>query len=760
MFPKRGSDGLTNRERSNNSEYNRKIYCKYCDHHVRQGGHEARCRRNGPSREQRRAEANNERMSMEHKRAFKKFISNQEAIKREVLENYMLEGSCGEKERVNLYAFVLPMGCGKTTISNKHGFIDVDSCGTSLSERDGIANCVKEMVSKKDWSLAMKAFANEVDTHLESMVFMQKTLILVHDETMAQYIGAEVIGGCTLTDEALKDACINRSKVQSGFADINNNVVRSSGSGFQELTSVSLVESVVIDACCAAGIACGAPGNNEFGTPGYLTKNDKILNGMEKNLEVLSGLYSKFKVPAESVYYAMQATGVTEYQGFGGTSDKLAKILSLKSNQVVRLVDRWSDLRTLIDVEKDDIVRKLEEKFGDDPGYLTRIVSHWVAIGSNAENPEIFFRLYTIGKNRWNMIFRQLANYLNKSRNWFGKKLKMAECEKILDMRHLLTVKGQQLCTEMRKVHGPIMTTSELTQMIDSTEISEPLEFSESRYALVRAACNEADKEQVEYLTGVDSYMSSDALRNLDVSQMVCCLLMANHPPEEQKTGIWRAVNSNVSDAGGDWEDVMARINKMSADLKIKVATVIATMLHSRVNLDIDGSLTDFWKYTQEYITNGKVCLVSSSEYGQPANVHVCGGEQPYCTTTIEDDKWEIIAKDVNIDWSNVLWISSSQRTSIERMRAMKVMSRSTCLCIRDIIEAGLDAKEYIAQCAHFMEMCENDGAYTVMNAFGARMYHSDEYTNMRKVMFTSVKDKGMGFRLPKGQVYLSLIHI
>jgi len=138
IFPKRGSDGLTNRERSNNSEYNKKVYCKYCDYMVRQGGHEKRCRRNGPSREQRRADATAEgRQTMEEKRAFKKFISNQEAIKQDVLDNYNVLGASGDKERSGLFAFVLPMGCGKTTICEKHGFIDIDSCGTSfLKEKE------------------------------------------------------------------------------------------------------------------------------------------------------------------------------------------------------------------------------------------------------------------------------------------------------------------------------------------------------------------------------------------------------------------------------------------------------------------------------------------------------------------------------------------------------------------------------------------------------------------------------------------------
>lgn len=756
MFPKRGADGLTNRERSNNSEYNRKVYCKYCDYHVRQGGHESRCRRNGPSRQERRAAATIERVPTEHKRAFKKFISNQAVIKQEVLDNYMLHGSCGEKERTNLYAFVLPMGCGKTTISNRHGFIDIDSCGTSLSERDGIANCVMEMVSKRDWCEAMKAFANEVDSHLDAMTFMQKTLILVHDATMATYIGAEIIGGCTLTDDALSDACVGRTKVQRGFADINNSVVRASTEKFTELSSVSLVESTVIEACCAAGIASGAPGNGPFGAPGYLTKNDKILNGMETNLEALSGLYSKFKVPAESVYYAMQATGVLEYQGFGGTSDRLAKILSTKQVSVVKLVDRWEELATLLDMGKDPVVGKMVEKFSDDKGYLTRIVSHWLSVGMYAENPEVFFRLYSVGRARWNTVFRLLTNYLNKSRFWFGKKLKTSECEKILDMRHLLSVKGQQLCTETRKVHGPIVTSAELQTMVEMTEVSEPLEFDREKFELTRSKCAGDDKVQMDYMTSNIDTVSTDTLRNMEIPQMVCCILMANHPPEAEKTGIWRATRCDSSDAGNEWEDVLAKANKMSSDAKLKVATVLATLLHSRVNVDLDGSLTDFLKYMQEYITNGKVCQTSSSEYGQPANVHVCGGDQPYCTTTIEDDKWQIIAKDVNLDWSNVLWISSQQRASIEKMRAMRVMSRSVCLSIRDLVEAGLDQKEYVAQCCHLIENCETEGSCVVMNAFGKRMYHMDEYNNMRKVMFTSTKDRGMGFRLPKGQVYRS----
>jgi hypothetical protein len=48
---------MSNRERSNASEYNKLVWCDHCSFQVRQGGHEKRCRLNGPNRKERRAMA-------------------------------------------------------------------------------------------------------------------------------------------------------------------------------------------------------------------------------------------------------------------------------------------------------------------------------------------------------------------------------------------------------------------------------------------------------------------------------------------------------------------------------------------------------------------------------------------------------------------------------------------------------------------------------------------------------------------------------
>lgn len=750
---------FSNKDRSNASDYNKKVWCEHCQFEVRQGGHESRCRKNGPSRKERRTRRGTvdsgygsagSRLSTESKKNIKKFITNQSIIKEAVIRNYGMPGSSGVKSRENLYAFIIPMCGGKTTMAAKHGFIDIDSCGTSISEREGIENCVKEIVSKQNWALSMINFAKEVDNNLDCLMLTQKTLILVHDETMAQYIGAEVIGGCSLSDNALADAGKGRNKVQMGFADINHHVVRAADSELPVLENVSGVEALVIEACNACGIANGAPGVSEFGAAGYGSSNKKILEGRETSLEVLAGLYAKFKVPVEAVNHQMFLQGVREFQGFGGHADELMRIFSTSAKDVVRLTDRYEEFEANLDTGRDRQLARLKELYGGDRGYLTRISSHWVAVGSISENPELFLRLYRVGKQRWQAVFNKLCAYLQRTRFWGGKRLKASECDKIMDMKYLMKAPG--LIQDVRRAQGQVVSNSDLDELVRDAELVDFVEFDEAGFVEKCQNAKGADVEQVAYLTREVQEVSVEDLENMDIASAVSCLLVSKNECPTMDA-IWRAGRCDPTEAGLEWVDVLNKANKLPGEVRGKLATMVATLLQHRVCVLGEGSLTDFLKVLQEVVMYGKACLIAGKEHGEPSNVYVQGGESGYCGVSIEGDKWMNYMKDVNADLNNVLWLSSKEVTAMNHVKAMRAMSRSQCLGIRDMVEAGLDQREYLAQAAHVLELNDSEGMIAVINSFAPRNYLRDQYINMRKVMFTSSKDGGMGFRLPKGQV-------
>lgn len=758
---------FTNRDKSNASEYNRLVWCDVCQHKVRQGGHAGRCKPPGNNRRARRASklssdsgygSSGGRMAKADKAEVKKFITNQAAIKRDVVESYCVAGVSGEKSRNNLYAFIIPMGCGKTTLSKKYGFIDVDSCGTSLSNVDGIAGCVREMVSKRDWAKSMKRFAKEVERTMDAMAFPQKTLLMVHDETMARYIGAEVIGGCYLHKEGLQKANPGRSKMQMAFADINNEIVQHGEIECDSLTDVAQVEELVLLTCTHFGIMHGAPGSTDLGAPGYMTKNEEILTGQTVSLEALKALYQKVKIPQECVYYQMNKQGIKEYCGMGGCANEIAQCLAKADIHNEQLHDRLASLKQYVDFEKDQSINLLMQKFGDSPGYLTRIISHWVVVGSICDYPELMFRLYQVGPSRWRAVFKALGSYLTKTRFWCGRQLSVKMCDAIMDMRFLMSGKPMAISNAIGKSHTVVADMRELESIVTSCDRQSVLQLDESKFTLLYDTMKGMNAEQANYISGGKAQVSEGDLEELSLQQIVSCILLSHHDPFESADGLWRSGRCDASDAGQEWVDVLDKLNKLSGPIRVQAGELIATMLHQRVSVDADGSLSDFLKCIQELVTYGKVCGISSREYGQPANVCIVGGSGGYCTTSIDSDKWMNYASQLRLDFANVLWMSSRDRMIIERLRGMRMMAASTCLAIKDLIAADLTQKEYLAQCAHLTELAQGEGVTAIMNSFGKVKHTTEGYESMRRVMFTSTKDGGMGFRLPRGQVFRSSV--
>lgn len=126
-----------------------------------------------------------------------------------------------QSKRVNLFAFIVPAGCGKSHLARKYGMVDVDLM-ISTSEHDYyVEERLKIMNGIGEWSEHNRTWYNRINQTLDLLDYSMPVMIFVHTEEAALELGAKPIAYLTLTEAAHSINIRGRDKVGRYFSKMN-----------------------------------------------------------------------------------------------------------------------------------------------------------------------------------------------------------------------------------------------------------------------------------------------------------------------------------------------------------------------------------------------------------------------------------------------------------------------------------------------------------------------------------------------------------
>nr|UVG55907.1 putative RNA-dependent RNA polymerase [Poaceae Liege alphachrysovirus 3] len=394
--------------------------------------------------------------------------------------------------RDNLYAIVMPGGHGKTYLSEKYGFIDVDNLVDRVSSADLFDMRMKYVASNtKEWVNHNTMWYKAINQTLSLMTFDSPVVVLVHSEECAIEIGASIMGVILLDENSFENNIQYRDVVGVTFSRISRTFVKMrSINEITECEDNEDVERVVLEMCNLYNIPVATPYRYGYymknrcygeGVPGWLLEGR--LDGRRfDDVDLVLALYEKELVPKECVdHFIREMCPIKKAYGFGTTMNEWALLCSKVVGNIGKYVafDQGADLFELFppesQAEKHRVnvtLRRLNEQLGimDDPEcdtimgrhvgerhvFVSGLVSHWLGIGKHWELADQMFPFYFVKQECWTEIMSEFHNLIRVS-NWYcttpideavrqgmmymqmftGRKMYTADWAKVVDERRL-----------------------------------------------------------------------------------------------------------------------------------------------------------------------------------------------------------------------------------------------------------------------------------------------------------------------------------
>lgn len=725
------------------------------------------------------------RKSKADKMREKALVRNQYIISEMAVKHYSPPGEHLGYTRDNLYSIVLPMGHGKTWLRDEYGFIDFDDCAPGIRERRHVDNLIAELEAKLDWEASMRGLATMANNTLNMFKLDRPTLILVHDITMSNNIGATNLGSIVLTDEALDDATRGRTDVQRSLAAINHALVKSL-SGVVVASDLRTVEQQVIAWCNENGIATGAPCKfNLYDLPpGYMYDEGDVVQGKMHDLDVLIELYDKGVIPKERVDYSVRKRNLLKYRGFGVTTGRWVQSLGMAGKDERRFSKGISpeDMKAVVD-EVGPEFGAIEMRFAEmSTAFQSMVVNHWQCIGQYSEDPEILFRLYQVGEAQWFERLNEIMKLMRGSRFFVDVEISSRTRRELNDL--VLLVPGMRV--DMQRIlryAGDIGDTNgssaasvneleDLSRMLEvqrpielqSTDVEKLLELNDEQkpymYEWVRDAC--------KFITSPTTMGVIQDMREMRVTDkvLICCLL---HYAKDFKPNIeeiclemGQMTHAENPEVAGVWNNVVNKINKcQGAQQDVWVYAVASLMCDSEFSIDYTWRMR-FAQAIEELVVNAKICKVYENRGFGKAKVQVCRDVRSYCSSTIPDDvMWVSCLGATDVALEKLLSVSSNSLRLAKVQRGLWKMSNSKSLTIGDIVSQRVeDSPAILSMIAHGYEVFgESQNYLDLCNAFmrasgSGKKYRLSDLNKIDKIVYGSRDKNGFGYLKSGGVSY------
>lgn len=728
-----------------------------------------------------------ERRGRTEKQRERVFVKQHSAICDQIISNYKVPGECLGYIRGNLQAIIMPMGHGKTYYRTLHGFIDFDDCASKMSEKTGVDSVVRELTARLDWEGAMKGMATEANRTLDMMTFSKNTLILLHDQTMADNIGAKVIGTIVMNDKLFEKSISTRTRFQQEIARINKRIVESTSDSMVIADSFEEIEATILDMCHKNSIVTGCPWKYKAGSDSleYATDDDYVLSGQCDDINMLIGLYEGGIIPKERIDYYINKNKMDPYRGFGVTKGDWASVLGENSgdrkHEDGRLNQSELAKYSTIDYKEISVMEERLRHFGD--RYVTSVLAHWKIVGQKSKKPEIFFKLYTIGSRVWFTKMQEICRLLAKSNSFMDIELCDELRSEITDLRFMIVDSSAELNSLM------IASGSESGGMVNKgidaesaeaiskfLDVEEPICISnDDRIELL----NNIKEYPVSYLTAwMESTLSEYEFDNVDslirmlgktpVSNkvLICMLLYYSRKNRHDIMRICEEISQvphyNKMLCSDAIHYSIHAIESSSEDCRDKWSIALINLMCDDEFIDGQDWAKRYIKSIEELILNGGTCVAYKSKFNSEARAQVIRSGRAKCSTTIDSHcQFTNSLSATQIDLNKLNISTSSQCREVMLIRGLKIVGKSRCLAINDAIRNKVrDTKAMICQIAHLREIIgDSTDAIDLINTFrgvngAAKIMGRDQLLNLDKAVYGDKEANGFGFAKEGGMVY------
>lgn len=231
--------------------------------------------------------------------------------------------------RHNLFAVIMPAGCGKTTLAQTYGLVDVDEL-VSRAEHDQYVEMRNEIVcGRGDWHDHNTIWFARLNQTLALLDYSMPVIIFVHTEETALELGARPMACLKLETTAHE---LNIKGREARFRNFSRESLKSCNPSDRvpnqhTFRSNKELEAFFLEIMNVSGLPVGAPfkysssvWNNSYArdVPQWVLKGERA-GDSSVSINELRLLFEQGKVPKECVDYYVRASYVPTQFDFGVT---------------------------------------------------------------------------------------------------------------------------------------------------------------------------------------------------------------------------------------------------------------------------------------------------------------------------------------------------------------------------------------------------------------------------------------------------------
>lgn len=699
-----------------------------------------------------------------------------------IITTYLEQSKLWRPTKHELWALVMPMAHGKTTLKRKYGFIDVDDLMPGIVSQQAVDNLAVEISLRADWNSGMTKFVDEAERNLSVLKFNGPVVILVHDWATANRLGARVMGSFYLQEEPFRKALKGRTPFQKQLAELNRQIVIARDEQGFDCQSLDEIEELCLQMCMTNNIPTGAPCKfRDFeNLPGYNTDNESVVRGDDVDLDMLIDMYNKFEIPKERVDFEIMKKGLDSYRGFGITPGKWCETVAGSTHKAQLRFDGMarSDMAHM-QLDEDKECEAIFKAHPDELGAV--LCAHWRTVGRHADDPECVFRLYLIQGDRFQSAIDGTSRLLAKSKFFMDMELSKKDRYIINDMRWLspkryvkIQASGVVDITPDKPSLGSACTQTDLVRIIEGMDIvSEPKITRDGCEALMFTLTNETQHYMRDFMIGsledataedtIVMHMEGETVQTAVLRNILVLMAQNNHViNDEMLESVAKMVGYDKRYFEDVWYQMLLKANLLDATQKEKLTRAIVAVMWCE-----SGGVYDDWslvyaKAVEEIITHGKACLAMTEKNGAKHCVIVANDGTGYVLNTFHTrEEWITGLALSNVDVRKSKVINSEESRMINAQRCLREMTKSQSLAIADMFSRNPHKhKRAMGMLGHAAEVLpDTQDCKELLTTF--LLYNKITYkgqTNIyqwaKTVAFSSTVDNGLGGIMEGGMEY------
>lgn len=341
------------------------------------------------------------------------------------------------KPKKNLYSVTMPACSGKTTLSGKYGFLDIDGClGQSGANALSHALAMHRHGASDETKARAKVWLECVRDCFQGFTFDKPTLVLVHDDLTGYMTGATKVGACSLPLEVKKRHDYSGKEGRTQLIEINHDVFERQNDDAVQFETYSEVEAYVVKRARRFGVSMGG----DEGCRAIGQGRASELSGIE-----LVRAWEAGQVSKEYVEERMLDDREYETYGFGYNLNAWLSAMAGGFYQGEELNDRAGDLLERFQERAEltghvDAQKLMRLKISDDD--KIKRVTWWLSTGRYCQRSDIMYTLISgIGQNG-PRVFMSLAHVLRRSRFIFDASVEDGDRLDLLSLCRLYGFSG------------------------------------------------------------------------------------------------------------------------------------------------------------------------------------------------------------------------------------------------------------------------------------------------------------------------------